>query len=316
VTASRFGSVADRRPAFSVVICTYNRADVLPRAIDTVLAQDFDDFELVVVDDGSKDGTADAVGAIADPRVHYVRQENAGLGAARNTGVDHASGRYVVFLDDDDLALPGWLAGLHAVAVDEDCTVVCCGEELAADDGRLLATNLPAPMGSPYADVVGLFVPGTFAVRPDAYQAAGGFVVGLQHLHHSEFALRLLPLCASRGWRVCTVDRALVRRHVHEPEHGRHRVDHMLSATSYIVEHHEDRLSLLPSLLAQYCAIAGVAAVRTGDVRRARGYFRRAMRANPRSWKHRVRWALTLVPPAASLVWSGRRYRMTLPVGP
>jgi hypothetical protein len=89
----------------------------------------------------------------------------------------------------------------------------------------------------------------------------------------------------------------------------------MLSATSYIVEHHEDRLSLLPSLLAQYCAIAGVAAVRTGDYRRARRYFRRAMRANPRSWKHRIRWALTLVPPLASLVWRGRRYRPTTSAG-
>jgi len=316
VTESGFGSVADRRPAFSVVICTYNRAPVLPRAIETVLTQDFDDFELVVVDDGSTDGTAEVVGSLADPRVRYVRQENAGLGAARNTGVANAEGRYVVFLDDDDLALPGWLAGLHAAALGDDCAVVCCGEELAADDGRVIGTHLPAPLGSPYADFVGLFVPGTFAVRPEAYDAAGGFVVGLEHLHHSEFALRLLPLCAARGWRVCTVDQPLVRRHVHEPERGRHRVDHMLNATGYIVEHHEDRLRLLPSLLAQYCAIAGVAAVRTGDMRRARGYFRRAMRANPRSWKHRLRWAITLVPPLANLVWSGRRYRMTLPARP
>jgi glycosyltransferase involved in cell wall biosynthesis len=305
---------ARNRPRFTVVICTYNRADVLPRAIETVLAQSFTDFELVVVDDGSTDATGDVVRAIRDERVRYVRQDNAGLGGARNTGVAHAAGRYVVFLDDDDIALPGWLAGLDAGA-GEDCVVVCCGEELADDDGRLLETHLPAPMGSPFADFTALFVPGTFAVRPDAYEAAGGFVVGLAHLHHNEFALRLLPLCASRGWRVCTVDEPLVRRHVHEPEANRHRVDHMLSATTYIVDHHEDRLALLPSLLAQYCAIAGVAAVRTGDYRRARSFFRRAMRADPRSWKHRARFALALVPPLASLVWHGRRYQATVPAG-
>jgi glycosyltransferase involved in cell wall biosynthesis len=315
VTTSGLGSSDTAGPAFSVVICTYNRADVLPRAVDSVLTQDFADLELVVVDDGSTDETARLVAAVADPRVRYVHQENAGLGAARNTGVANATGRYVVFLDDDDLALAGWLAGLHGASEDGECAVVCCGEELVTDDGRLLATNRPAPMSSPFGDFVGLFVPGTFAVTPAAFEAAGGFVVGLEHLHHTEFALRLLPLCAARGWRVGAVDRALVRRHAHEPEQRRHRVDHLLSATSYIIDHHEDRLSLLPSLLAQYCAIAGVAAARTGDYRRARSYFRRAIRANPRSWKHRLRWALALVPPVANLAWSGRRYRTTLPAG-
>lgn len=309
------GRRARRQPTFSVVICTYNRAPVLPRAIHTVLAQTFDDFELVVVDDGSTDRTGDLVTSIADRRIRYERQENAGLGAARNTGVARASGKYVVFLDDDDVALPGWLEGLHAKSAGGECVVVCCGEEVADDEGRVLKTNLPKPLGPVFADQPGLFVPGTFAVRPDAYQAAGGFVVGLQHLHHTEFALRLLPLCASRGWRVCTVDEPLVRRHVHEPEHGRHRVDHLLSATSYIVEHHEGRLVLVPSLLGQYCAIAGVAAARVGDYPRARSYFRRAARADPRAWKHRMRWMLALVPPIASLVWRTRRYRRTIPAG-
>ena len=91
----------------SVVVCTYNRAELLPGAIRSVLDQSYEGFEVVVVDDGSTDSTADVVARVGDPRVGYVRQENQGLSVARNTGVAHASGRYVVFLDDDDTRATG-----------------------------------------------------------------------------------------------------------------------------------------------------------------------------------------------------------------
>src|SRR5688500_5293442 len=100
-------------PFFSVIICTYNRAAVLPRAIQSVLDQTFTDFELVVVDDGSTDATEVVVRAVADHRVRYVRRDNGGLSAARNSGVANATGRFVIFLDDDDQGLPDWLKLLH-----------------------------------------------------------------------------------------------------------------------------------------------------------------------------------------------------------
>ena len=94
--------------AFSVVICTHNRADRIGRAITTVLSQTFDDFEVVMVDDGSVDDTCDIVTAIDDARLQYVYQDCGGLSAARNTGVANRPSRYVTFLDDDE-ALSAWL---------------------------------------------------------------------------------------------------------------------------------------------------------------------------------------------------------------
>ncbi len=89
------------RPEVSVVIPTYNRATRLPAAIDSALRQGVPDIEIVVVDDGSHDDTR-AVVATYGTRVRYVHQTNAGVGAARNTGIRHATGVYVAFLDSDD----------------------------------------------------------------------------------------------------------------------------------------------------------------------------------------------------------------------
>lgn len=102
------------RPTFSVVIPLYNRADIVSKTIQSVLDQDFGNFEIIVVDDGSKDDPQTALAAFDDPRIRYVRQDNAGGGAARNRGIEEAVGRYIAFLDSDDLFLPGKLSVMAA----------------------------------------------------------------------------------------------------------------------------------------------------------------------------------------------------------
>jgi glycosyltransferase involved in cell wall biosynthesis len=92
-----------RLPRVSVVIPTYNRAHIVGEAVASVLAQRFDDLEVVVVDDGSTDGTGAAIASVRDPRLRYVAGRHAGVAAARNLGVKHARGELVAFLDSDDL---------------------------------------------------------------------------------------------------------------------------------------------------------------------------------------------------------------------
>ena len=96
---------AGRAPRISVIIPTYNRADYLPQAIDSVLTQTHHAAEIIVVDDGSTDNTRE-VAERYGPRVTYLTTDHGGVAHARNVGVRHASGEYLAFLDSDDLFYP------------------------------------------------------------------------------------------------------------------------------------------------------------------------------------------------------------------
>ena len=93
-------------PKASVVIPAYNSLKYLPATMESVLRQTFNDFEVILVNDGSSDDTEHWVSQITDPRVKLITQENQGLSGARNTGIAHASGEYIAFLDADDLWEP------------------------------------------------------------------------------------------------------------------------------------------------------------------------------------------------------------------
>lgn len=101
------------RPLISVVIPLYNKERIIETSLRSVLKQDFPSFEVVVVDDGSTDGSAEVVRHIADPRLRLVSQPNGGPSKARNTGASHAQGEYICFLDADDELLPDALGTLY-----------------------------------------------------------------------------------------------------------------------------------------------------------------------------------------------------------
>jgi len=123
-------------PAFSVIIPTHNRVNLLPRAIKSVLNQTFQEFELIIVDDASTDETPALANSFADQRIVYVRREaNGSAAAARNTGIRRARGQYISMLDDDDEYLPQFLAETYQ-AFEESPTEVgfgWCGVQVVED---------------------------------------------------------------------------------------------------------------------------------------------------------------------------------------
>lgn len=120
-------------PTVSVIIPTYNRARALAEAIQSVMAQDYHDFEIVVVDDGSTDSTAEILRAF--PEVLVVRQAQQGVSAARNAGMARASGRLIAFLDSDDLWLPAKLSTQVAFFDCSPDALICQTEEIWIRNG-------------------------------------------------------------------------------------------------------------------------------------------------------------------------------------
>jgi glycosyltransferase involved in cell wall biosynthesis len=114
---------------------TYNRRPVIRRALESVLDQSMEQFELIVVDDGSDDGTIDLLASFDDPRLHVVVQENARVCAARNAGIAASSASFVTFLDSDDEAGPGWLE-FFAVSAEAGYQLASCGMHFVGPGSR------------------------------------------------------------------------------------------------------------------------------------------------------------------------------------
>ena len=133
----------------TVVLTTYNRCHLLPRAVQSVLDGDYDNFELLIIDDASSDDTPSVVSKLNDPRIRYLRQpENGGVLRARNRGFDAARGDYVVLLDDDDELVP---TALSSVVKDAQAAALQGVDILWFDcvdaESRQLSGYVPTPNG-------------------------------------------------------------------------------------------------------------------------------------------------------------------------
>jgi len=187
----------------SVVIPTYNRLSVLPRAIESVFAQDEQDFEIIVVDD-STDETQAWLASLTDPRIKVIRPEQRrGVGAARNVGIAAARAPVVSFLDSDDWYLPQRLSrALDALDHEPDlvCTLSSARKETPHE---IRPSPLPDVKLAPqafewalYSDLIG--VDGSsITARTQAARAAGGFIEK-SRTEDREFLIRLSPHGAAR----------------------------------------------------------------------------------------------------------------------
>ena len=292
-------------PQISVVLCTYNRADRVGAAARAILDQEGAGLELLVVDDGSTDGTPEVLAAIDDDRMTVVRRTNGGLSAARNSGLAAATSPWVVFIDDDDEAQPGWAAAFVALGADASVGIACCGAQYVDADGNDLFSSEPTMLGAPFGDVVASTLAGTFAVRTELARRAGGYLDGLGTRHQTELFLRLLALAEPAGLRVASVPDLLInieaRLATNRPGVNPRR---LYDGTRWIMARHPVHFPPGSRVTCLFEGVAGTNAVRLGDWRAARRHFLRAARATPRSREAWARLALASVPPLGHRVWN------------
>ena len=210
-------------PVVSIIVPTWNRADVIGEAIESVLAQSFADWELIIVDDGSTDRTEDAVARFADPRIRYHKKDHAGQCVARNHALRLAKGALIAYLDSDNLWYPDFLAcAVAAFAVDPSTE--------SAYGGRVGDPPVPRLLFEPFdrerlleRSFIGM---SSFIHRRALYERFGGFDENLRALEDWDLVLRYtqetparrLPVLAVR-YRVMDEDHRVTAMEALAPNH-------------------------------------------------------------------------------------------------
>lgn len=122
------------RPEVSVIIPAYNRDKSIIASLESLISQTYKNFEVIIIDDGSTDKTANIVKSYCDiePRFKYFFQQNAGVSAARNKGLSFANGNYVCFLDSDDFFENDYLENMHKSIIKNNCNVCYCGYKIVS----------------------------------------------------------------------------------------------------------------------------------------------------------------------------------------
>ena len=185
-------------PLVSVVIPVYNGERFLRESLESVFAQTFHDYEVVCVDDGSTDDSH-ALLQQYGARVRVIQQANAGQSAARNEGVQQATGAFVAFLDQDDRWYPSKLAQQVAVLnAEPDVVLVHCNYDRVDGDGRVLVAGAAlveraSALASPLGRLIGeaLVFPSAMLVRRDVFQLVGGFDSELRGFEDFDLIARL-----------------------------------------------------------------------------------------------------------------------------
>jgi len=282
-------------PRASVVVNTFNRAAQVGRAIDSVLSQSGVDVELVVVDDGSTDGTEAVLAGIADPRMRYVRQANRGLSGARNAGAREATSEWLLFLDDDDRLCDGGLRALLTASMDPTCRVVVGGVRFVDDAGRTVEERAPGSLDDALA--------GTFLIRRDLFHDAGGYLEGMPCSHQTELFIRVRHILMSQGGTAAYVAtpvveverRAAAKRPQRSPANA-------YFGGRWLAVRHPDHYATRRSR-ATIETIAAVNAIRIGRAADGRRRLASALGLDPRSPMRYLRLVVALSAPLARRIW-------------
>jgi len=302
-------------PSVSVIIPAYNSVRTIARTIDSVIAQSFHDFEIVVVDDGSNDGTPEAVARYGS-RITLIRQNRGGPSAARNAGARVAKGKYFAFLDSDDCWMPSMLARcMGALAANPHCVLVYSDLLTVDSEGRAAGVEL---VNTPTAHAPSLdellqrmwpIYPCATVMRSDAFHGAGGFCEALSGCEDIHFWVVMRKqgefLYLSEKLARYTYDTypAILKALRRDEAGGAAKFNAVMrsdfgdSAEGLIAYFAKHKVSLLSRI--------GLLAMRHGDRRAARRSFMRAIAWDPYRVKTYLRLMRTFLPTSVAARLSG-----------
>ena len=284
-------------PKVSVIIPTYNRAHLVGRAIQSVLNQTYQDFEIIVVDDGSTDNTEEIVKSFNDERIRYIRHEkNKGAPAARNTGIKLAKGKYIGLLDDDDEWLPEKLEKQMSKFQNssEKVGVIYSGFFYVSEkSGKIVSEIIPLLRGEVYANLLKGCILGspTPLIKKRCFQKAGFFDETLPSCQDWDMWIRLSKYCDFDF-----VPDILAKHHVHG---GQISVDlnAKIVAREKLIEKYWVDLSKNSQAFSVILKRLGILYSLAGNQGKGRKYFLKSIKQSPLQKGSYIHFLLSLLPP-------------------
>lgn len=274
-------------PQVSVILPTRNRAATLARAVRSVLAQSYRDLELLVVDDGSTDNTAELLQCFDDPRLRVLKHPPPhGAAAARNFAAAQARGEWLAFQDSDD----EWLVDklyrqMREVERDPAVDLLCCGYLIQPHDAqpvRYQGADTRMQRGEWGDDNITRFsfITPTWLLRRCVFEALQGFDQQMPNLEDWEFSFRLYKQA-----RIRVLNEPLVLKHG-APDSLNWDARARQQSLQLILSRHRDLWAGQPQVRAGLLRELGHWYARTGEMGAARQHFRAAWQACPRSWRN------------------------------
>jgi glycosyltransferase involved in cell wall biosynthesis len=302
--------VADQSmPHVSVVIPAYNSEAYIAEAIQSALDQSYRDLEVIVVDDGSTDGTEKIVRAFPQPVIYY-RQENRGAGAARTLGVQRASGEWIAFLDADDVWYPDKLAvQLEEAWRQPSVSFFYSDMDMMDEAGRLIEkdflqarTERRKKDKEPALDAVAFHnlpfpYPSTVLLKRSLFLQAGGFSKSFPANYHEDFEF-FARLAHTEP--IHFIPRSLVRYRLSFSETKEQFRDAnwpiLLSHLWQMWSGTPEKQAFLLPYYSHYFSKRGKSLLRSGKYREAREHFRISFRFRPFYWRNLRRWGASYFP--------------------
>lgn len=285
------------QPFFSVIIPTYNRASVLGSAIKSVLSQSYEDFELLVIDDGSTDNTLELFKDFPDSRLRYFRQENKGVSSARNKGAMESRGHFLIFLDSDDSCTNKWLEDfIRIIKIDDCCIAYCDVLKIATDNSRKIS-SAKNPYGK--GNNTGIDLPGSWTVSRTVFFEAGMYDEKIRFGENNELRLRMNKIIRVASF-VSQANFIYYESNIGGSKNNYNKLYSLL----YILRKHKNYYDERVGTHKRFLRTAAVAAARIGRYRTARIIFMRSLRLDYFDIKSWLQYLISINKYICKLKWA------------
>jgi glycosyltransferase involved in cell wall biosynthesis len=280
---------------FSVIIPSYNSAETVSKSIHSVLQQSFAGVEIIVVDDGSTDGTKEIVQGFGN-KCRYLKQNNSGPSAARNYGASVATGRYFVFLDADDWLSEEYLAHFYQLFLNTPAELGLGFIRYQDQSGK----TVQLIQASKNTRTFSYGMPGSFVLSRDVFNALNGYDVNLWYSENSDLFLRVEIDYRIDVHKVLTTPEAGVCKPMFDrAQRNRRYSKKKYESVAYFIEKHRQYLATRPGYFSILQRILALGAMENREPAKARKVMSEVVARNPLSVKDYLRYFLFWVPPLA-----------------